>query len=372
MNSINNFKGTITNQVVDSYKLENSKKIRTITISDLHNYTSDYKRAFGLADAIKRQNPDIIFIAGDIYNSGKSWENPEKLEQLKLFIQNISEVAPVCITWGNHDLIGMNSNNKNIRIKNLYNLEKSRPGSIFPLYNDKVFVNGMEIIGYVPSFELMSGEGLKTQIHGIAHDKFIEEYEEKGMKFENKDNYLNIYLGHVPHLIASSENNIGLGSFKVCDYFITGHLHDGYKSLFKPFNNIKKSLTGEDMEIFKYDRGLVEQPTGIVDKYNNQIRYSKKLLGSTNLCRGIVYFDDSSTQKIWQSSSGLFYKNTSEELNKQNWKVISEEIARKEIIDDKLHYLLISEGISQLMIPFESIATINVVDINGIRKIRTR
>lgn len=372
MNSMNDFKGVITNQVVDSYKLENSKKIRTITISDLHNYTSDYKKASRLANAIKETNPDIIFIAGDIYNGGKSWENYKKIGQLKWFIQNISEVAPVCITWGNHDMIGLNLDNKNLRLNNLYDLEKLRPGSVFPLYNDKVFVNGMEIIGYVPSLELMNNEGLKTQIHGIAHDKFIKEYEKNGIKFENVLNNLNIYLGHVPHLIASSENGIGLGSLKVCDYFITGHLHDGYRTLFKPFNDIKKEIIGEDMEIFKYDRGLVEQPTGLVDKDNKFIKGSNKILGNTNLCRGIVYFDDSSHQKIWQSSVGEFYENISEELNKQDWKLISEEVARKEILDNKLHYMLISEGISPLMFPFESLSTINIVDINGVRKERTR
>ncbi|MBE6161072.1 MAG: hypothetical protein E7158_02470 [Firmicutes bacterium] len=366
MNSMNDFKGVITNQVVDSYKLENSKKIRTITISDLHNYTSDYKKASRLANAIKEKNPDIIFIAGDIYNGGKSWENKNKLEDLKIFLQNISEVAPVCITWGNHDIFGMNSINKYIRLKNFYDLERVRCGSVFPLFNNRVSINDMEIIGYVPSLGLMSNEGLKTQIHGVAHDKFIKEYEEYGIKFKNNPNDLTVYLGHVPHLIASSENGVGLGSLKVCDYFITGHVHDGYRALFSKFNNIKKFITGEDINSFKYDRGLVEQPTGLVDKDNKFIKGSNKILGNTNLCRGIVYFDDMSQQKIWQSSDGIFYKNMTNEINKQDWQLFSENDARKEILDNKLHSMLISEGISQLMIPIEKYATINVVDINGV------
>ena len=176
MSKIDNFNGTITRQVVNSRKLNFGEKIRTLTISDLHGYIGDNKRTSRLAEAIKMEEPDVIFIAGDSYNGGKAWEGGEILEQFRRFVQNISEVAPVCVTWGNHDLRSLNPRSKEERLKNLRGLEDVRPGSVFPLYNEKVFVNGMEIVGYVPRFELMELEGygeksISNLIDGISKSK---------------------------------------------------------------------------------------------------------------------------------------------------------------------------------------------------------
>ena len=365
MKKFENFNGTITKQVVNSRKLNFGSKIRTLTISDLHSYTSDVERAERLAETIKQQEPNIIFIAGDLYNGGKPWEGGEKLEQFRKFVQNISEVAPVCITWGNHDLRGLNQNNKDTRLKNLYDLEDVRPGSVFPLYNDKVIVNGMEIVGFVPRFELMENEGLKTQIHGIAHDEFIQDYQKKGVKFENMPGIINAFLGHDPHLIAASENGIGLGDLAVCDFFVTGHLHDGYKALLDPIDKMKKSITGEGLKILEFDKGLVEQPTGVVDRLGNPIKGTKKLLGPTNLCRGIVYLDNEAQQKVLQLQDGKFYKNIAIEPNVQIWQPTIENSAREEILNNNLHFMLISEGIAPGFLPKEELATINVVDISN-------
>ena len=383
--NIDNFNGKITKQVINSRKLDFGKKIRTLTISDLHGYTDNSRRAERLAEAIKRQEPDIIFIAGDIFGSlaesivgvftggdGKQWEGAAGYQKFRKFIDNVSEVCPVAITWGNHDIRGMNEENQDTRIKHLRNLENVRPGSVLPLYNDRVIVNGMEIIGYVPSFDLMENEGMKTQIHGIAHDKFIEEFHDKSVKFENKPGVVTTYLGHDPHLIAASENGVGLGDLSVCDYFITGHLHDGYKALLSPFDKAKKAFTGAGLSILEFDKGLVEQPTGVVDKDGKLIEGSKKPLGPSNLCRGIVYFDDESQQKIWQSPDGKFYKNAAKEPNVQVWQSVLEETARKEILDNNLHFMLISEGISPSFLPKESRATMNVVDIEGVSEDITR
>ncbi len=365
MIKIENFNGKITKQVVNTRKLDFGKKIRTLTITDLHSYTSNDTRTARLASAIKQQEPDIIFISGDLYNGGKPWEGGEKMDQFRSFVQNISEVAPVCITWGNHDLMGMNSENKDARIGNLYNLENARPGSVFPLYNDKVIINGMEIVGYVPRFDLMGNEGLKTQIHGIAHDEFIRDYQDEGVKFENRPGTINVYLGHDPHLIAASENGIGLEDLSVCDFFVTGHLHDGYKALLSPIDKMKRVFTGSGLKSLELDKGFTEQISGVVDKDGNHIKGSLRPLGPTNLCRGIVYIDDAAQQKFLQMQDGKFYKNAANEPNVQVWQPAIEETARQEILDNNLHFMLISEGIAPSFLPKEKLATINVIDISN-------
>ena len=365
MSKVENFNGIITKQVINSRKLNFGGKIRTLTISDLHGYTNDDERASRLAEAIKQQEPDIIFIAGDLFNGGKPWEGGTKLKRFKAFINNISEVAPVCITWGNHDLRGLNSENKDTRLLNFRDLENVSPGKIFPLFNDRIVINGMEIIGFVPRFELMEKVGLKTQIHGIAHDEYIRDYNEHGVKFENDPGTITVSLGHVPHLIASSENGVGLGELSVCDCFITGHLHDGYKALLSPFDKLKRLFTGSGLKVLEFDRGLVEQPTGIVDRHGNQIKGTRRILGPTNLCRGIIYLDDDAQQRFLQMPDGNFYKNAATEPNVQIWQPILEETARQEILNNNLHFMLISEGIAPSFLPKENIATVNVVDIVG-------
>ena len=372
------FQGTITNQVVQSKKINFGRKIRTLTIADLHGYTSKPELTVRLAEAIKREEPDIIFIAGDLFNGGKPWEGGEKLDKCSIGQQNISEVAPVCVTWGNHDLRGVNARNHDERLGNLRNLENVRPGRVYPLYNDKVFINGMEIIGYVPRFELMEGPGLRTQIHGVAHDEFMADYERDGVKFNNAPEVLNVFLGHDPHLIAASENGVGLGSLSVCDYFITGHLHGGYEKVVRFLDRIKKQLTGRGFaslnadESLKYDRGWTDQPGRIVDKNGKPIPRHKLpvYLGSINLCRGIVYIDSDAQQRFLQLADGSFYRNASNEPNTQVWQKVLEDSARSEILENNLSFMLISEGISPAFLTLESAATFNVVDIEGTQRRR--
>ncbi len=364
MKEMDYFNGTAVRQVVNTRKLNFGEKIRTVTISDLHNYINDGKRALRLAEAIKREEPDIIFIAGDIFNSSKSWNGGEKLYDFRHFVDILSEAAPVCITLGNHDLIGLKWENDTRRIGNFHRLADIRSNKVFPLYNDRVIINGMEIIGFVPPLELMYGKGLQTQIHGIAHDQFIELYHKNGVKFSNDPKTIKAFLGHDPHLIASSENGVGLGDLVVCDFTITGHLHGGYKKFFDKLTKMKKFLTGKETYTFDLDKGLTEQPTGIVDKDGNYIKGSRSILGPTNLCRGIVYFDDDAQQKILQLPNGNFYRNVASKPNEQNWIIIFEQTARKYIMENNLHFMLISEGINpNFVLKKEKNATYNVVDL---------
>ena len=206
MAKVSNFNGKVVKSVVQSKKVSFGSRIRAVVISDLHNYTTDREQAIRLAEEIKRQEPDFIFIAGDIFNLGKDWENETALASLWHFVGNISEVAPVFITWGNHDIVGTNNKNREQRLTNFRLLEKVRPGEVYPLYNECVIVNGMEVLGFVPSLNILGG--LSNQLHGIAHDKFISSFEKNGARFSSDPSRMKTYLGHNPHLIAISENFI--------------------------------------------------------------------------------------------------------------------------------------------------------------------
>lgn len=326
-----------------------------LIIADLHNYMNNSSLRKRLVLAISEAKANIIMIAGDIYNYGKYWLDDTKLMPLKNFIKEISKDAYVCITLGNHDLIGINDKNKQMLLQNFYQLKEINENKVYPLFNDQVVIDNMEIIGYVPRNELVQKEGLKMQIHGLAHDEFIKDYHSEGIKY--KTDKIKIFLGHDPHLIAASENGIGLGDLTKCDYFITGHLHDGYKCYFKLFNNLSMNIS-KGMKNFMYDKGYVEQPLWILDKNGHKIWHLwPPVLGKTNLCRGIVYFDDDAMIKYWQASDNQLYEN------KNSWQKIKNELALKDILANRLHAMLISEGINPGFLPNEKDATINIIDV---------
>ena len=360
MKEMTNFMGRIVSQTVESNKLILGSKIRSLVIADLHGYTNDLERAKRLANALMILEPDIIFIAGDLFNGGKPWEGGKKLESFEKFIEMISKVAPVCITWGNHDIRSLSPKYEEIRLRNFYNLEKKRPGNVYPLYNDKVIVKGMEVIGYVPRLDLVELDGIKKQDHGLAHDEFIVDYHNEGVKFDNIPGLLNVYLGHDPQLIAVSENGIGLEDLSVCDYFVTGHRHNGYKDLLTPLDNFKRKLTGKGLKALELDGGYTELPFGVLDHLGHHIRGTRRILGPTRLCRGIIYIDNDAQQRYLQMPDNNFYVKVNE-----NWQAIDENEARKDILDNNLHFMVVSEGIAPSFYPKEELATINVVDIEG-------
>lgn len=96
------FMGTINRCVVESKKIKTNSRIRTLTISDIHGYTNNKNKTISLVNAIRLEKLDIIFIAGDIFNRSKNWFSKIKVNRFRNFINNISNIAPVCITLGNN------------------------------------------------------------------------------------------------------------------------------------------------------------------------------------------------------------------------------------------------------------------------------
>ena len=322
----------LTKYILYSNKLKINEEIKVILIADMHDYTKNKKRKDKLANFIKEQKPHHIIIAGDNIQ-GYKWEKPKKTADFKEFVENLSQEAPVFISLGNHDLHGINEKNKEARINNFKSLSKK--DKIFPLINDLVNYDKFEIIGYT-SYDKLTGK-LSTQTHGIAHDAFIKDYEANGKKPKDSKKIIE-FVGHNPHIIASSENELGLESLNKFDTFYTGHLHNGYYKTKKTNANPDKYL----------DTGYVEKPyikdhTGkIIIKSLNPFFF-----GKTNLCRGIVYLDEKSNQKILLLNDNHYYQNESPEKNNQVWVPIREKNAREVIIKNNLHALVITGGVNK-------------------------
>jgi len=125
---------------VNVYNFESDKvdtPVKVMILSDLHDH--DFKGA--LERKIRREEPDVIIMAGDMINS-----DTDKQQQLYDLIKELSKVAPIYYGLGNHedgyikninssfieeiesygcqvldyDYVDLNINNNNIRIGGLY------------------------------------------------------------------------------------------------------------------------------------------------------------------------------------------------------------------------------------------------------------
>ena len=299
-------------------KLKLGEKIQVILIADLHNYLLNKKNSLSLASAIKSRNPHHIVIAGDIIQ-GRKWENKKILSSINNFLRDISEVAPVFIVRGNHDLVG--GNNKRIDyFKSLGIKDK-----VYALDNDFVTYDNFDIIGFNPSEKTYD---LGFQQHGIAHDRFIKEYMEKGIK-PQKNKHITEFVGHSPYLFAKSENGIGLEDLKYVDIIYTGHMHNGYYKS----STIKKNPD-------KYlDDGYVERSYSF-NKDGKLCSFNPFFFSKTDLCRGVIYIDDDSMKRILQLRNNHFYV-----YDNDKWNIIDEDDARKLIKDNNYHPMVIAGGI---------------------------
>ena len=357
---VGNVNVDIANYVLPSHKIDYGTGKRVVLIADLHGYHNDDEKKKAIIEAIRQQGPHHIILAGDIMRATLWRKNGIEVQNFRSFIKELSDIAPIFISQGNHDVQGKGEQLKeNDRV--FMEVASVNPGRVFPLINGSMVYDGFEIIGFTPTASLV--EDLTIQMHGIAHDKFIKEFGEKSTaKPTSKDDVIIEYAGHNPYLIAVSENGIGLGDLIPVDSFFTGHLHNGY---------IKPEKSNADPDKYLDGRGWVERPID-KDRKGKIIPWSiRPFFGETNLCRGVVYVDDRSQQRILQLRNGHFYRNDNLKDNKQKWVLIDPKEARKIILDNKLHALIISGGLHKytgIQHEDREQPEITVVDYEGTRK----
>ena len=111
--------------------------------------------------------------------------------------------------------------------------------------------------------------------------------------------------------------------------------------------------------------GWTEQPTGILTHDGKKInRLFPPIYGKSNLCRGIVYIDNFSQQKVLDIYN-KFYINEEKGHNIQKWKLIDESKGRELIINNNLHPMLISEGVNPTFFKKEKYVNINYIEFTN-------
>ena len=84
-------------------------------ISDVHwrslKRHDEYKTVFkSLFESLSKENPDIIFIGGDIVHSKTQGITPELIENLTWWFNSLANIAPTHVILGNHDGLILNEN----------------------------------------------------------------------------------------------------------------------------------------------------------------------------------------------------------------------------------------------------------------------
>ena len=188
----------VTKYTIETNKLTAEQSVRIVLISDLHShiYGEGQKDIAGL---IRKQNPDMIALAGDIADD----EVP--IEGTKLFLEAIKDIAPVYYVTGNHEF---------------WSREIDSIKSVFRGYGVRVLENSYEgirikdvqlVIGGVDDPEVVPYERPELDWVGEVHEVFT--------KIEDCPEY-KILLSHRPELIDVYKTI-------PIDLVLSGHAHGG-------------------------------------------------------------------------------------------------------------------------------------------------
>lgn len=201
------FVNTSNDVNVTSYNINMDLKnsMRIVQLTDLH------EKKFGennekLIKTVKEQNPDIIVMTGDMQN-----KNDEDTSSVCDLVENLSAVADVYYSYGNHEKEWERNFNRNFADL------VSESGAIV-VDNEYVDVeindNSLRIAGYM---------GYYSAVHMTARTEEQQEREKEfEKKFEDTDRY-KILLNHIP----TSWVDWGYLDEYPVDLVFSGHYHGG-------------------------------------------------------------------------------------------------------------------------------------------------
>ena len=169
--------------------------LKIALVSDLHlGYSIGEKQMQKMVDIINSQNPDIVCIAGDIFdNDYKAVQNPDKIIEI---LKNIHTKYGVYGCWGNHDvketlLGGFSVHNAETNERDVRFEELMKKANIKMLEDDVVLVdNQFYLVGRL-DYEKTGKIGLKRRTVQDLTDKLdksktIIEIDHEPNEFEEK------------------------------------------------------------------------------------------------------------------------------------------------------------------------------------------
>lgn len=186
-----------------------TQKIRIVQLTDLHNAEFGENNS-ELVELVSSQNPDLIFMTGDMLNGVE--ENTEIVTEL---IRNLIKVAPVYFSYGNHEVKWERRFPQNLKV-----IFEEAGAIVLEMEYQDVDINGNKIriggyYGYYGYPEMVEQSKEKDQ----AELDFSYE-------FEDTERY-KILLCHLPTTWLDLEKIDG----SPVDLVFTGHYHGGQVKL---------------------------------------------------------------------------------------------------------------------------------------------
>lgn len=199
----------VTHYQIHSPKLNALKKERKIVfLSDLHNKCYG-KENSKLLEAIRKENPECILIAGDMIVGRVG----DSVESTKKFIEKLTEIAPVYYENGNHEY----------RMK----IDTEKYGNVYETYRKELKECGVHFLEN--SKVTLQWDGILTTIYGLEIPEkcytrwkkvpFTQD-EMKHLLGEADPEEYRILLAHNPVYTATY---LEWGA----DLSLSGHLHGG-------------------------------------------------------------------------------------------------------------------------------------------------
>lgn len=190
-----------------------NKELTFVHISDIHfNINTKERKLHNITETIINIKPNYIFITGDIIDNNKIIKNKNKIKELVAFLSNLSKIAPVIISLGNHDITydeDITFFNKLNELNNIYILNNS-------IYEDEnIYASGhvlqtnyyYNVTGYESKEVLLKHlDNNKNIIHNLPKNKY------------------KITLIHSPILLNDEDV---INKLKEYDLVLSGHMHNG-------------------------------------------------------------------------------------------------------------------------------------------------
>ena len=211
--------------IIDKYEINTTKLNKKILIiSDIHYSSKKDKVVLDkVLDKIKNSTYDYILIPGDFVNNARIEDEDIFIN----FIELLSNMAPVIISIGNHELYYFKGKEKEFFFNKKYFDSLNKIENIYVLNNDSYIDENIYVYGLTLSYDYYlrydDREDIDEFIHSINKIK------------DNNSNKQRFILIHSPVcLINKSKYNKSNSKLKFIydkltnfDYFITGHMHNG-------------------------------------------------------------------------------------------------------------------------------------------------
>lgn len=202
-----------------------NRDITIIHIADIHfNRHTKEKKLNKIKEVIYKNNPDYVFITGDLLDEPAITKDKYKIKELLVFLTNISNNSKVLISLGNHDIFKLDDYKffKNLNeLKNIYVLDNTS------YVDELIYVSGLTLPTHY-YYNINKDESNEILIeHLKKHKKIITNLPTSIPK---------VSLIHSPIMLTDGEV---LELLKEYDLLLSGHMHNGMvpkflEKLFKP------------------------------------------------------------------------------------------------------------------------------------------